>query len=140
MSPNDRAKVPAQTSFLRAGGAGVTGMREEYQHWLEILMAVTGCTLLIVCANVATLMLVRGLERRRETSLTIALGARRSRVVREPLIESLLLAIAGGAAGLAIAFGATRVILRIVPLQSRARRASTRGPPHRCCSRSPCRW
>ena len=114
MSANDRAKVPAQTLFLRPGGAGITSMREEYQHWLEILMAVTGCTLLIVCANVATLMLVRGLERRRQTSLTIALGARRSRVVREPLIESLLLAIAGGAAGLAIAFGATRVILQVV--------------------------
>jgi predicted permease len=114
MSANERAKVPAQTLFLRPGGAGITSMREQYQHWLEILMAVTGCTLLIVCANVATLMLVRGLERRRQTSLTIALGARRSRVVREPLIESLLLAIAGGAAGLAIAFGATRVILKVV--------------------------
>jgi predicted permease len=114
MSANDRAKVPAQTLFLRPGGAGITSMREEYQHWLEILMAVTGCTLLIVCANVATLMLVRGLERRRQTSLIIALGARRSRVVREPLFESLLLAIAGGAAGLAIAFAATRVILQVV--------------------------
>ena len=114
MSANERAKLPAQTLFLRPGGAGITSMREQYQHWLEILMAVTGCTLLIVCANVATLMLVRGLERRRQTSLTIALGARRSRVVREPLIESLLLAIAGGAAGLAIAFAATRVILQVV--------------------------
>jgi predicted permease len=114
MSANDRAKLPEQTLFLRPGGAGITSMREQYQHWLEILMGVTGCTLLIVCANVATLMLVRGLERRRQTSLIIALGARRSRVVREPLIESLLLSIAGGAAGLAIAFGATRVILKVV--------------------------
>ena len=103
MSANDRAKLPEQTLFLRPGGAGITSMREQYQHWLEILMAVTGCALLIVCANVATLMLVRGLERRRQTSLIVALGARRSRVVREPLIESLVLSIAGGAAGLAIA-------------------------------------
>ena len=95
-------------------------------------MAVTGCALLIVCANVATLMLVRGLERRRQTSLTIALGARRSRVVREPLIESLLLSIAGGVAGLAIAFAGTRVILQVVfPVAPwRRRRAHRRVAVH----------
>ena len=114
MSANDRAKLPEQTLFLAPGGAGITSMREEYQHWLEILMLVTGCALLIVSANVATLMLVRGMERRRQTSLAIALGARRSRVVREPLIESLLLSFAGGIAGLAIAMVGTRVILRVV--------------------------
>jgi ABC-type antimicrobial peptide transport system permease subunit len=63
---------------------------------------------------VATLMLVRGLERRRQTSLIVALGARRARVVREPLIESLLLSVGGGVAGLAIAFAGTRVILQVV--------------------------
>ena len=114
MSANDRVKIPEQTLFLRPGGDGITSMREQYQHWLEILMAVTGCALLIVCANVATLVLVRALERRRQTSLIVALGARRSRVVREPLIESLLLSIAGGAAGLVIAFAGTRVILQVV--------------------------
>jgi predicted permease len=114
MSANDRAKLPEQTLFLRPGGAGITSMREEYQHWLTILMTVTGCALLIVCANIATLMLVRGMERRRQISLTIALGARRWRVVREPLIESLLLSIGGGLAGLAIAVVATRAILQVV--------------------------
>ena len=86
-------------------------MREQYEHWLQILMTVTGFVLLIVCANVANLMLVRGMERRRQTSLSMALGARVSRVVREPLIESILLSLLGGAAGLAIAFGGTRLIL-----------------------------
>jgi predicted permease len=114
MSANERTKIPAQTLFLRPGGAGITSMREEYQHWLEILMVVTGCVLLIVCANIAHLMLVRGMERRRQTSLSIALGARPSRVVREPLIESLLRSLAGGAAGLAIAFAGTRLILQVV--------------------------
>ncbi len=114
MSANDRAKLPAQTLFLRPGGAGITSMREQYQHWLEILMAVTGCVLLIVCANVAQLMLVRGMERRRQTSLSIALGARTSRVVSGPLIESVLLSLGGGAAGLAIALAGTRAILQFV--------------------------
>jgi len=112
MSANERSLLAKQTLFLRPGGAGVTSMRERYQHWLAILMGVTGCVLLIVCANLANLMLVRGLERRRQTSLSIALGARPARVMAGPLIESLLLALAGGAAGLVIAFTGTRLILQ----------------------------
>ena len=86
-------------------------MREQYEHWLQILMMVSGFVLLIVCANVANLMLVRGMERRRQTSLSMALGARASRVVRQALTESILLSLFGGAAGLAIAFAGTRLIL-----------------------------
>jgi MacB-like periplasmic core domain len=113
MSPNDHARFPEQTLYLSPGGAGITSMREQYEHWLQILMMVSGFVLLIVCANVANLMLVRGLERRRETSLSIALGARSSRVVRQALTESILLALLGGAAGLAIAFAGTRLILHL---------------------------
>ena len=111
MSPGDRAKLPLQTLYLAPGGSGITAMREQYEHWLQILMTVTGFVLLIVCANVANLMLVRGMERRRQTSLSMALGARTSRVVREPLTESILLSLLGGAAGLAVAFWSTRLIL-----------------------------
>jgi hypothetical protein len=85
MSANDRARFPEQTLNLTPGGAGITGMREQYEHWLLILMMVSGFVLLIVCANVANLMLVRGMERRRQTSLSMALGARTSRILRQPL-------------------------------------------------------
>ena len=112
MDANARANVPDDTLYLTPGGAGITSMREAYKHWLQILMTVSGFVLLIVCANVANLMLVRGLARRRQTSLSIALGARTSRVVGPPLIESLLLSLCGGAAGLGIAFAGTRLILR----------------------------
>lgn len=111
MSANDRAEFPEQTLFLRPGGAGITSMREEYEHWLQILMMVTSFVLLIVCANVANLMLVRGMERRREISLRIALGAQALRLVRQALAESILLSLAGGVAGLVIAFAGTRLIL-----------------------------
>jgi predicted permease len=111
MSANDRTKFPGQTLFLSPGGAGITSMREQYEHWLKILMTFSGFVLLIVCANVANLMLVRGLERRRQTSLSMALGARASRLVREALTESILLSLLGGGAGLAIAFEGTRLIL-----------------------------
>jgi predicted permease len=111
MSPNNRTKFHEQTLFLRPGGAGITSMREEYEHWLQILMVVSGFVLLIVCANVANLMLVRGMERRRQISLSMALGARRSQVVRQALTESILLSLSGGTAGLLIAFAGTRLIL-----------------------------
>jgi hypothetical protein len=93
MSANDRAKLPSQTLYLRPGGAGISTMREQYEHWLLILMAVSGFVLLIVCANVANLMLVFGMERRRHISLSMALGAQTSRVVRQPLTESSRLLI-----------------------------------------------
>jgi predicted permease len=111
MSANDRAKFPDQTLFLSPGGAGITSMREEYEHWLQILMMVSAFVLLIVCANMANLMLVRSTERRRQTSLSMALGAQPSRMVTQALSESILLSLFGGAAGLAIAFAGTRLIL-----------------------------
>jgi predicted permease len=111
MTANDRAKLPRQTLNLVPGGAGITSMREQYEHWLRILMMVSGLALVIVCANIANLMLLRGMERRQQISLSMALGARPSRLVREALTESIVLALAGGAAGLAIAFAVTRMIL-----------------------------
>jgi predicted permease len=111
MSANDRAKFPEQILFLRPGGSGITSMREEYEHWLQILMMVSAFVLLIVCANVANLMLVRGMQRRRETSVSVALGAHAWRLVRQALTESILLSLAGGMAGLVVAFAGTHLIL-----------------------------
>jgi len=111
MDANDRARFPDQTLFLRPGGGGITSMRDEYEHWLQILMVVTTFVLLIVCANVANLMLVRGMEGRQQISLSMALGAQASRLVRQTLTETILLSLAGGAAGLTIAFAGTYLIL-----------------------------
>jgi predicted permease len=111
LNPNERALFPKQTLYVRPGGAGITSMRDRYEHSLRILMLSTGFVLLIVCANVANLMLVRGMERRRQTSLCMALGAQGPRMVRQALTESVLLALTGGAAGLVLAFAGTRVIL-----------------------------
>jgi len=118
MSASDRSKFPAQTLFLSPGGAGITSMREKYQHWLQVLMMITGFVLLIVCANVASLMLVRGMERRWQTALSMALGARASRLVSQSLVESVLLSLFGGVAGLGIAFAGTRLILHFAFPQS----------------------
>ena len=111
MDASSRADIGKQTLYLTPGGAGITSMRHDYEHWLKILMMVSGFVLLIVCANVANLMLVRGMERRQQTSLSMALGARPMRIVRQALTESLILSLLGGAAGLAVAFADTRLIL-----------------------------
>jgi predicted permease len=111
MDASARANLPKQTLYLMPGGAGITSMREEYEHWLQILIMVSGFVLLIVCANVANLMLVRGIERRQQTSLNVALGARASQLIRQALTESVVLSLLGGAAGLAVAFVGTRLIL-----------------------------
>jgi predicted permease len=111
MSANDRARFPEQTLYLAPGGAGITSMREEYESGLRTLMTISSFVLLIVCANVANLMLVRGMERRRQMSLSMALGAQPSRLMRQPLTESILLSLLGGALGLVIAFAGARLIL-----------------------------
>jgi predicted permease len=113
MSPYDRDHVSKQTTYLSAGGAGADYMRGEYRKGLQLLMTASSFVLLIACANIANLMLVRGSARRRQTSLRMALGARRSRLIRQALTESILLALFGGAAGLAVAYGGTRAILQL---------------------------
>ena len=96
---------------LTPGGAGIQSMQEEYRSHLHLLMWCAGLVLLIACANIANLLLVRGMGRRTEMSLRTALGAARSRLIRQLLTESLLLAVAGGMAGLSVAYLGTRMLL-----------------------------
>jgi len=107
-------QIPRQTLHLNPAGAGMGFMRTSYSTGLKLLMWISGFVLLIVCANVANLMLVRGWARRRQTSISIALGAARSRLVRQALTECVVLAVIGGAAGIALAFAGTRTLLSAV--------------------------
>lgn len=97
---------------LTAGNAGMAVMRNAYGDGLKLLLAICGLVLLLACANLANLLLARGAATRQKTAIRLALGARRTRVLRQFLTESLLLALLGGAAGLWIAFLATRSMLR----------------------------
>ena len=67
-------------------------MRDQYQDGLKLLLVAAGCVLLVACGNLANLMLARGLKDRGQTSVRVALGASRRRLVRKALVESLLLA------------------------------------------------
>ena len=92
-------------------GAGVSDLREQYDSSLQILLAITGLVLLIACANLANLMLARASAKRREVAIRMALGASRSRVLRQILLESALLAGCGAALGTALAQPLSRVLV-----------------------------
>jgi putative ABC transport system permease protein len=109
----ERELAEKQTLHLSPGGAGVQMMRDEYQSGLHLLIWVSGFVLLIACANVANLMLVRAASRRQQTSVRTALGASRSRQMAQVLTESTVLALLGGIVGVALAFWCTRLILRL---------------------------
>lgn len=113
LQPDERELVPKQTLHLSPGGAGVQMMRDEYQSGLHLLMWVSGFVLLIACANVANLMLVRAASRRQHTSVRTALGASRSRQMAQVLTESTVLALLGGIVGVGFAFACTRLILQL---------------------------
>ena len=113
LQPGERELVPKQTLHLSPGGAGVQMMRDEYQSGLHLLMWVSGFVLLIACANVANLMLVRAASRRQHTSVRTALGASRSRQMEQVLTESTVLALLGGIVGVGFAFACTRLILQL---------------------------
>ena len=109
----DKFLVPKQTLHFSPGGSGVRMMQDQYKSGLGLLMLVSVFVLLIVCANLANLMLVRARARKQQTAVRSALGASRSVLVRQALIESVVLAVLGGIAGLAVAFAGTRMILSL---------------------------
>jgi putative ABC transport system permease protein len=95
------------------GSQGRSFTRRQLSTPLWVLMATTGAVLLIACANLANLLLVRGSARTKEISIRLAIGATRWQIIRQLLVESLSLSVLGGVAGLAFAFWADRALMSI---------------------------
>jgi putative ABC transport system permease protein len=111
MEPSEKQLWKQQTLHLIPGGAGVAAMRDQYQDGLKLLLVAAACVLLVACGNLANLMLARGLKDRAQTSIRVALGASWRRLVQRALVESVILAVIGGALGVGVAYAGTRLIL-----------------------------
>jgi predicted permease len=107
----ERSLIPKQYLRLTAGGGGVQRMQEQYKGDLHLLMGIASFVLLIVCANLANLMLARSVTQRQQTAVRTALGATRSRLVQRALAECVVLALLGGVAGVLVAWGGAKLIL-----------------------------
>ncbi len=96
---------------LAPAGGGIQSFQEQYKSNLRLLMWASALVLLIACANIANLLLVRGMNRKAELSVRAAIGAARSRIVRQLLTESIVLAALGSLAGLLIAYAGAHALL-----------------------------
>ena len=115
MSEQTMARFKAKAMIVEPGARGQSSMQGEAMTPLAMLFAITGVVLLIACANIANLLLARGASRATEMGVRLALGATRRRLMTQLLVESLLLAIIGGAASLVVASWTLHGIAALLP-------------------------
>ena len=105
------APLPPERLALQSAATGISSLRGQFSQPLFILMGIVGIVLVIACANTANLLLARSASRSGEFGLRLALGAGRRRLIRQLLVESIVLALAGGICGVALAVIATRLLI-----------------------------
>jgi predicted permease len=111
----DRDEFLNHRAELRPAAQGINELRREWEKPLEALMAMVGLVLLIACANLASLMLARASGRQKEVAIRLAMGATRWTLMKQLLIEGMLLAAAGGAMALVVAHLSIVALVRLLP-------------------------
>ena len=114
MTAEERKGNFGQHLDLRPGARGSSTLRDGFGQPLQFLMALGALVLLIACANVANLLLARGAARQKEFAMRLTVGAGRRRLIRQLLTESLLLAMVGATAGIALSYWTDKLLLRMV--------------------------
>ncbi len=110
-----RKQFLARQIRMESAATGYSQMRQSYSTALVVLMCMVGLVLLIACFNVANLLIAQAMARQKEMAVRLAVGASRGQIVVQLLIESILLAAAGGLAGLFLAIGIIRMLLSFLP-------------------------
>ena len=123
--PDTRDRFLRQSLLLIPADRGLSALRRTFERPLVVLQWLVAMVLLIACTNVASLLLARSAARQREMAIRSALGADRWRVVRQLFVESLILAITGGAVGLFLSVWLTRGLVRFLPYDRAALGLST---------------
>jgi predicted permease len=121
MSEPTMARFRARGVLLADGSRGQSSMSREARAPLTLLLAVTVLVLLIACANIANLLLARSAARSAEMALRLSLGATRGQLIRQLLVESCLLAVIGGAAGLLVATWTLDLMVSLLPSEATSR-------------------
>jgi putative ABC transport system permease protein len=114
-SPYAREQFMKGRLRVESAALGYSSLRNDFSTPLLVLMCMVGLVLLIACANVANLLIARGYMRQKEIAVRLSLGASRGQLIRQMLAESLVLSVAGGAVGIALAVALTQGLLAFVP-------------------------
>jgi predicted permease len=115
ISQHDRDRFLKRTALVEKAANGYSGLRQQYSTALIVLMCMAGLILVIACSNVASLLIARAVARQKEMAVRLAIGAGRKTLIRQLLVESVLLSLAGAALGLALSVAATRGLLSMLP-------------------------